>query len=109
MASRDSFFTVVRRWLAGDSYLEIAGASRNDLNEILAIYTGAISYGLQSVVDQGISLLEKFLELQGRALSPAVRAFPDRLRFGVPTDAACALSTFDVSYLWIAPSIITVL
>lgn len=95
---RDSFFTVVRRWLAGDSYAEIAGASGNDLNEVLTIHTGAIGYGLQSVVEQGVSLLEKLLESQGRALSPAVRAFPDHLRFGVPTAAACALSTFGVRH-----------
>ena len=95
---RNSFFIVVRRWLAGDSYAEIAGASGNDLNEVLAILTGAISYGLQSVVEQAVSLLEKLLESQGRALSAAVRAFPDHLRFGVPTTAACALSNFGVRH-----------
>lgn len=95
---RDSFFTVVRRWLAGDTYAEIAGASGNDLNEVLTIHTGAISYGLQSVVEQGVSLLEKLLESQGRALSAAVRAFPDHLRFGVPTAAARALCTFGLRH-----------
>ena len=59
-------FSIVRRWLAGDSYAEIAGASGTDLNEVLAIHTGAISYALQSVVEQGVSLLEKLLESQGR-------------------------------------------
>lgn len=95
---RESFFTVVRRWLAGDSYAEIAGASGIDLNDVLAIHTGAISYGLQSVVEQGVSLLEKLLESQGRTSSAAVRAFPDHLRFGAPTTAARMLSTFGVRH-----------
>ena len=95
---RESFFTVVRRWLAGDSYAEIAGASGNDLNDVLAIHTGAISYGLQSVVEQGVSLLEKLLESQGRAFSAAVRTFPDHLRFGVSTTAARVLSTSGVRH-----------
>jgi len=43
-------------------------------------------------------LLEKVLESQGRALSAAVRAFPDHLRFGVPTTAARALCAFGLRH-----------
>ena len=95
---RNSFFTIVRRWLAGDTYAEIAAASGNNDDDVLAIHTGAISYDLQSVVEQGISLLAKLLESQARVLSAAVRVFPDHLRFGVPTAGACALSTFGIRH-----------
>ncbi|MFZ1007508.1 MAG: DEAD/DEAH box helicase [Candidatus Sulfotelmatobacter sp.] len=89
---RNSFFVIVRRWLLGDTYAEIAAASGSDVDDALGIYTGAISYGLQTVVEQGISLMSKLLEAQGRVLSEAVRAFPDQLRFGVPTSGAVMLS-----------------
>jgi helicase len=99
---RNSFFTIVRRWLAGDSYAQIAAASGNDVNDVLAVLTGAISYGLQSVIEQGISLLAKLLESRGRELSAAVRAFPDHLRFGVPTAGARSLSTFGIRHRRVA-------
>jgi hypothetical protein len=89
---RDSFFVIVRRWLMGDTFAEIAVASATAVDDTLAIYTGAISYGLQTIVEQGISLLSKLLESQGRLLAESVRSFPEHLRFGAPTAAACVLS-----------------
>ncbi len=89
---RDSFFVIIRRWLMGDTFAEIAGASATAVDDTLAIYTGAISYGLQTIVEQGISLLSKLLESQGRLLAESVRSFPEHLRFGAPTAAACVLS-----------------
>ena len=89
---RDSFFVIVRRWVLGDTYAEIAAASGRDVDEVLGIYAGAISYGLQTVVEQGISITSKLLEGQGRVLSEAVSAFPDLMRFGVPTAGAVMLS-----------------
>jgi superfamily II DNA/RNA helicase len=96
--ARNSFFAIVHRWLAGDTYAEIAAAAGIDVDDVLAVHTGAISYGLQSVVEQGVSLIAKLLESQGRTLSPAVRVFPDHLRFGVPTAGACALSIFGIRH-----------
>ncbi len=43
-------------------------------------------------MEQGISLLGKLLEGQGRVLSEAASAFPDHLRFGTPTAAARTLA-----------------
>jgi hypothetical protein len=43
-AAQNSFFAIVRRWLAGDTYAEIATAAGIDVDDVLAIYTGAISY-----------------------------------------------------------------
>ena len=90
--ARDSFFVLVRRWLMGDTFAEIAGATATAVDDTLAIYTGAISYGLQTIVEQGISLLSKLLESRGRVLAESVRSFPEYLRFGAPTVGACVLS-----------------
>jgi superfamily II DNA/RNA helicase len=89
---RDSLFQLVRRWLLGDSYSGLAVASGRELDDVMGIYTGVISYGLQTVVEQAISLIAKLLEAQGRGLSEAARAFPDLLRFGAPTAGAIMLS-----------------
>lgn len=88
---RASFFTTVRRWIAGDTYPQIAAASGQEIDDILAIQTRAVSFGLQTVIEQGVALIAKLLESQGRAVSPAITIFSDCLRFGVPTIAACAL------------------
>jgi ATP-dependent DNA helicase len=88
---RLSFFFAVRRWLAGDTYAQIAAACGTDVDDVLAVQTGAISFGLQIVVEQGIALLSRLLDSQGRAVAAAVEAFPDHLRFGVPTAGARAL------------------
>jgi superfamily II DNA/RNA helicase len=95
---RNSFFAIVRHWVGGYSYAEIAAASGNDVNDVLSVLTGAVTYGLQSVIEQGLSLLGKLLESQGRELSAAVRAFPDHLRFGVPTASARLLSAFGIRH-----------
>lgn len=95
---RDSFFVIVRRWILGDTHAEVAAASGRDVDDVLSIYTGLISYGLQTVVEQGISLLSKLLEAQGRILSEAVRGFPDHLRFGVPTAGAVMLSKVGIRH-----------
>ena len=57
-----------------DTYAEIAAASGRDVDDVLDIHAGAISYGLQTVVEQGISITSTLLEGQGRVLSEAVSA-----------------------------------
>jgi helicase len=92
-AIRPSFFLLVQRWLAGDTYSQIATATGTDVNEVLGILTGVVSYGLQTVVEQAISLLGKMLNTQGRTASTAVVSLPSCLRFGVPSIAASALAS----------------
>jgi len=43
-------------------------------------------------VEQGVALLKKLLEGQGKELSFAVEQFPEHLRFGVPTISARILA-----------------
>jgi hypothetical protein len=93
-----SFFTTVRRWIAGDTYPQIAAASGQEIDDILAIQTRAVSFGLQTVIEQGVALIGKLLEYQGRIVSPAVAVFSDCLRFGVPTATACVLSAAGIRH-----------
>jgi hypothetical protein len=88
---RPGFFGTVKLWLAGRSFAEISQATGTNIDDVLAIQARAVGFSLQTAVEQAIALLSKLLESQGRILSSAVQSFPDYLRFGVPTEGACAL------------------
>lgn len=97
-AARTSFFSVVRLWLSGRTFAVIADTAGVSVDESLSIYTGAITFSLQTIVEQGIALLQKLLEAQGVALSPAVVRFPEHLRFGSPSTAGCVLAAGGLSH-----------
>lgn len=85
------FFSVVRAWLAGEPYDVIARSVRLEVDDVLHLLATPVGYNLQTIVEQGIALLAKFLESEGRQVSDAVSLFPVHLRYGVPSAAARAL------------------
>jgi superfamily II DNA/RNA helicase len=89
---RQSFFDLVTAWLSGARFVEIARIARLTVDDMLDVHTNVVAFGLQTVVEQGIALLERLLNSQGRAISAAVNQFPEHLRFGVPTLAGRALA-----------------
>jgi hypothetical protein len=93
-----SFFTAVRRWLFGDTYAQIAIASGQEIDDILAIQTAAISFGLQTVIEQALSLLSKLIESRGGQIAPSVAIFSELLRFGVPNQTASLLCSSGVRH-----------
>jgi helicase len=68
------------------------------LDDMLGVHAHVLTYVLQTLVEQGIALLAKLLEDQGRALAPAVAQFPEHLRFGVPTPASRMLAVGGVRH-----------
>lgn len=90
---RPGFFRLVERWLAGDTFAEIATVTGLDVDDVLRILTGVVTYGLQTVVEQAIALLAKMVEAQERSLGPGILSLPGCLRFGVPTSAASVLAS----------------
>jgi hypothetical protein len=95
---KQTFFDTVSAWLSGARFKDIASVSGLDLDELLGIHGRVVSYVLQTVVEQGVAILAKLLEGQGRLLAPAVTAFPEHLRFGVPTAAARVLAGVGVRH-----------
>ncbi|MDX9720042.1 MAG: DEAD/DEAH box helicase [Myxococcota bacterium] len=85
-------FQNVKAWLRGERFQAIARATNQDLDDVLGVHGRVVSYVLQVAVEQGVALLAKFLEEQERELAPAVVAFPEHLRFGVPTPQARILA-----------------
>jgi hypothetical protein len=88
---RGSFFAIVKARLAGSSYQAMALAEELSVDDILGIYSKPIAFELQTLVEQAIALLGKLLESDGVEMAPAAQAFPEHLRFGVPTAAARVL------------------
>jgi len=95
---RQSFFDMVALWLSGARFEEMAERANLPLDDLLAVHTRVLTFGLQSVIEQGIALLGKLLEGQGQVLAPAVVRFPEHLRFGVPTVTACVLAAGGVRH-----------
>lgn len=95
---KQPFFNTVSAWLGGARFKDIAPVSGLDLDELLGLHGRVVSYVLQTVIEQGVALLAKLLEGQGRLLAPAVIAFPEHLRFGVPTVGARVLASGGVRH-----------
>lgn len=89
---KDVFFRNVTMWLEGKRFIEIANDVNMSMDDLLGVHTRGISFALQTIIEQGVALLEKLLDSQERTLSPSVVQFPDHLRFGVPTSSAKVLS-----------------
>lgn len=105
LPSGRQLYEIVQAWLQGKRFVEVAASTAIEINELLGIHTAAIAYSLQTLVEQGVALLAKLLEARGVELSPAVLAFPEHLRYGVPTAAARTLSSSGVRHRWAAVSL----
>jgi len=96
--ARQPFFILVASWLAGQRYSAMAHSSGIPLDRCLGIHARAVTFVLQTLVEQAVALLGKALESQGLALSPAVTLFPEHLRFGVPSSGARILASRGVRH-----------
>lgn len=91
-AVRESFFLAVRLWLAGATFRDISEGASIPMDDLLGVHARAITFALQTIVEQGLALLGKVLSSQGQEISPAVLKLSEHLRFGVATPAGCALA-----------------
>lgn len=92
------FFEIVRLWMRGQTFLEIAQLVRMDIDNLLAVYTRAIAFTLQMLVEQGLSLLARRLQADGLELAAGISNFTPQLRFGAPNNAARLLAEWGVRH-----------
>lgn len=95
---RDQVLQVLRAWQQGFTYQEIAQVTGLDIDELLGVLGRVVGSILVTQIEQGVSLLKKLVEEQGRALSPAVEQFADSLRFGLSSPKAVALASAGVRH-----------
>ncbi|MFP5194519.1 DEAD/DEAH box helicase [Alcaligenes faecalis] len=95
---KDAFFELVRRWMAGVSFVDLAQQLLLSMDDLLAIHTRVITFTLQSLVDQGLSLLTRRLQADGIEIAVGVTNFGEQLRFGAPNLAARVLASSGVRH-----------
>lgn len=92
------FFEVVRLWMNGATFFQIAQQTSLSMDDLLAVHTRAVAYALQSLVEQGISLLARRLQSDGMEIAEGVTNFTEQLRFGAPNLAARILAAGGVRH-----------
>lgn len=92
------FLLVVRSWLAGRRFQEISVDSGLELDAVLRIHAGLLTFVIQTQVEQGLALLGRILEARGQELSAAAARLAEHLRFGVPLAAALELASGGVRH-----------
>jgi hypothetical protein len=96
--TRDTFAESLLGWIEGIPLGEMATDAGLNVDEMLGIHARLLTYVLQTAIEQGVVLLQKFLEANDQQLSQAVLDFPEHLRFGVPTLAARVLAAEGVRH-----------
>lgn len=96
--AKGAFFEIVRRWMAGASFASMAQHLHLSMDDLLAIYTRVITFTLQTLVDQGLSLLVRRLLADGIEVDSGVSSFTEHLRFGAPNAAARVLALASVRH-----------
>jgi ATP-dependent DNA helicase len=91
-AAEEAFGVLVRSWLDGERFVQIAARSQADVDDVVRIHASLLSYTLQTIVEQGLALLAMALAADNRAAGRAVRLFPEYLRHGVPGELARRLA-----------------
>ena len=95
---RTEFFAATKLWLSGANFVQIAAGAGLSVDDMLGVHSQVITFALQTIVEQGVAILDKVLQSQERELSDAILQFPSHLRFGVPTTAGCSLAAGGVSH-----------
>lgn len=95
---REPFFSAVRLWLSGSSFMQIAEGANLPVDDMLNVHSRVIAFVLQTIIEQGVAILEKIIESKAQAIAPAVLRFPEHLRYGVPSAAGCILAAGGIKH-----------
>lgn len=82
---------LIIRWLAGDSFAQMAAATDREVDVVLRIYGSVISYSFATLVEQAVAVLQRYLEDADAPIAEAVANLPEYLRHGVSTGPARTL------------------
>lgn len=77
------FLVQLRLWLDGKTFDQMSAATASDVNRLLRIHTGALSYAFNTLVEQAVIVLRHLFAESEPGLSPTVAMLPDYIRYGV--------------------------
>ena len=92
------FFEIIRQWVRGATFAEIAQTTQMDVDDILGIHSRVVAYSLQTLVEQGVALLVRLLRERGIEVSEGVPAFVEHLKFGAPSHFGILLANGGVRH-----------
>lgn len=95
---KGTFFEIVRLWMAGASFVDLARQLELEMDDLLAVHARVITFTLQTLVEQGLSLLTRRLQADGIEIAAGVTSFSEQLRFGAPNLAARVLAAAGVRH-----------
>jgi helicase len=78
----------LRLWLAGRTFAEMSLATSRNVDQLLRIHNGALSYGFTTLIEQAVAVLRQLFADSNPGLSPVVEMLPDYVRYGVTSLAA---------------------
>lgn len=90
-AGADRVKEMADAWLSGLRFRDLARVTRLSPDDALRIHGAVVGNSLVIAAEQGIGLLARLVEEDGRELPDTVRAFPEFLRYGVPSFPAAAM------------------
>lgn len=78
----DDLYRQLEPWLRGSTFAEIEQRHAYDINRILRIHSGVVSFRLATLVEQAFAVLSRYFDQAGQKLAPAIALLPDYLRYG---------------------------
>lgn len=84
----DTLVGIVRAWITGHSFRQIAAAMEIEVDVLLRVHAKVVLFDTLTLIEQAVAIIRRRVEEGGESLAPAVDAFPDFLRFGVSTAPA---------------------
>jgi len=89
---------MVKAWLRGSTFKTMSEECVMSMNDLLGVHSSVITFALQTLVEQGTSLLGQCIESRGGVLSSVVVDFPSYLRYGVSTPTGRTLAARGVRH-----------
>ncbi len=95
---KGTFFEIVRLWMMGVPFSGISGRLNLNMDTLLAVHTRVIAFALQTLVEQGLSLVARRLQADGLQIAAGVTGFTEQLRYGAPNLPARLLAASGVRH-----------
>jgi len=83
-----SLVALIRAWVTGKPYVEMAAASGLAMDHCLRVHAQVVLNDFATLVEQAVAVIRRYSDEAQFPLSDAVLTFPERLRFGVASSGA---------------------
>lgn len=97
-AIESSLRKLLSAWVEGRSFEDVAASAEMSVDHLLRVHAKVVLFDFVTLVGQAVAVVEAHLGESDAELCPAIAAFPDYVRYGVPTDACRQLMSGGVRH-----------